>query len=489
MRLEKLLNDQCQKQLHHPSLGEWDIESISSDSREVKRNSLFVALKGSNFNGADFIPEAVQKGARVIAASEDIKFSLPEENICLLRVDDSGYFLKEIVERFYGNPSKSVRTIGVTGTNGKTTITYLLESIFQHVNKRCAVMGTINYRMGNKVFPSRNTTPGLVENQTFLSQLAQEHFDYCAMEVSSHALDQGRVDLIDFAAAIFTNLTSDHLDYHLTRENYFQAKAKLFARLSSPAAAVINTDDAFGERLLAMTDARCISYGIKHNAQWMAEDIQLSLQGTGFKLIHPKGENFIQTPLVGIYNVYNTLAVMAACFAEGMDLESIQEGISFFRGVPGRLERVDAGQNFSIFIDYAHTQDALENILKTLRQVSPSKIILVFGCGGNRDKTKRPLMGRTAAQWADYCVVTSDNPREEDPQEIIDQILPGFQKDNYTVIVDRREAIGHALSLAREGDTVLIAGKGHEDYQVLKDKKIPFKEKEIVRECLQCLPR
>ncbi len=485
MRLEKLLNNRYPLD---PSLREWNIESISCDSRDVKQNSLFVALKGANFNGANFIPEAIQRGARVIAASEEIKFPLSKD-VWLLRVDDSLGFLQEVVRRFYGNPSKEVRTIGVTGTNGKTTITYLLESVFQHVHKRCAVMGTINYRMGPKIFPARNTTPGLVENQTFLSQLAQEHFDYCAMEVSSHALDQGRVDLIDFTTGIFTNLTSDHLDYHLTRENYFQAKAKLFTRLASSATAVINTDDLFGQRLLSMTQARGLTYGIKNNAGWKAENIQLSLGGTEFKLIHPKGENSFRTPFVGIYNVYNVLAVIAACCAEGMDLESVQEGISHFHGVPGRLERVEAGQDFSIFIDYAHTQDALENVLKTLRQVSGSKIIVVFGCGGNRDKSKRPLMGRTAGQWADYCVVTSDNPREEDPQEIIDQILPGLQNEHYTVIVDRREAIEHALGLAREGDIVLIAGKGHEDYQVLKDKRIPFKEKDIVREYLQCLPR
>ena len=238
-----------------------------------------------------------------------------------------------------------------------------------------------------------------------------------------------------------------------------------------------------------MTKARCLTYGIKKEAQIMARNIHLSLEGTEFQFISPQGQAVIKTSLVGIYNVYNILGVIAAALARGIRLETIQEGIEDLKGVPGRLERVDCGQKFSSFIDYAHTQDALENVLKTLREVSRSKIILLFGCGGNRDKTKRPLMAGAAEKWADYCVVTSDNPRKEDPQEIIDDIVPGFERDRYRVIVDRREAMGYALSSAREGDILLIAGKGHEDYQILKDKTIPFKEKEIIEGYFQCLAR
>ncbi len=487
MRLEQLLGSQYQGQLFNSSFKELDIESISSDSRQVKENSLFVALKGTSANGINYIPEAIQKGARVIATSEQVALPLPAKDICLLHVDDPHHFLREVARRFYGNPSQVIRTIGVTGTNGKTTVSYLLESILESAGKRSAVMGTVNYRMGKKVFASVNTTPGLCENQFFLSQLVKEDFDYCVMEVSSHALAQGRVDLIDFVTAIFTNLTSDHLDYHQSRENYFQAKAKLFTGLAPSSSAVINIDDPFGQRLPSMTKARCVTYGIKGAADVRAKDIHLSLEGTQFKFISAQEEISIETSLVGIYNVYNILAVIAACLKEGLKGDAIREGIRRLKGVPGRLERLDYGQNFSIFIDYAHTQDALENVLKTLRQVSRSKIILVFGCGGNRDRTKRPLMGEAAGQWADRCIVTSDNPRQEDPRAIIDEILPGFKRDNYKVIVDRREAIEVALSAAKEGDIILIAGKGHEDYQILKDKKIPFYEKDIVKEYFQCL--
>lgn len=487
MRLEQLLGNQYQGQLIHSSMKELDIEAISSDSRQVKKNSLFIAAKGLNTSGVNYIPEAIQKGARVIATSEQVEWPWATKDICLLRIDDPHDFLREVARRFYGNPSQEIRTIAVTGTNGKTTVSYLLESILESAGKRSAVMGTINYRMGKKVFASVNTTPGLLENQFFLSQLVVEKFDYCVMEVSSHALAQGRVDLIDFVTAIFTNLTSDHLDYHQSRENYFQAKSKLFVDLAPSASAVINIDDPFGQRLLSMTKAKCITYGIKGAADVKAKDSHGSLEGTKFKFVSAQEEIPIETSLVGIYNVYNILAVIAACLKEGINIDTIREGIRRLKGVPGRLERLDYGQNFSVFIDYAHTQDALENVLRALREVSRSKIILVFGCGGDRDRTKRPLMGRTASQWADECIVTSDNPRQEDPRTILDEIIPGFKRDNYKVILDRREAIEYALSAAKEGDIILIAGKGHEDYQILKDEKIPFNEKDIVKEYFQCL--
>ena len=480
MLLKELLDGIYDGPLNHPA-NQWAIEAISCDSRKIVHDSLFVALKGTTQNGADFIREAIEKGARVVVTSEEPQQFPTFNQILVLQTPDPNQFLRKVVRRFYGEPSQKVKCIGVTGTNGKTTITYLLESIIHVAGKRCGVVGTINYRIGEKIIPSHNTTPGLLDNQTFLFNLAQEDVDYCIMEVSSHALDQGRVDLIDFQTAIFTNLTSDHLDYHKTQEQYFLAKAILFKKLSAQATAVINEDDKYAARLIAMTQAKVLTYGIDQKCNFEARDIQLKITGTQFRLIFPDGETTIQTPLIGRHNIYNILAAIAASFPYDIPLETIKKGIQNLSLVPGRLERVDCGQKFSIFIDYAHTEDALKNVLSTIRDVSSSKIILVFGCGGDRDRTKRPKMAKIASQLANFSVITSDNPRSEDPQAIIDEIIPGFEGKNYVTIVDRTEAIYQALDLAQEGDIVLIAGKGHETYQIFKNKTIEFDEREIVR--------
>jgi len=464
--------------------GQWDIETISCDSRKIFKNSLFVALKGLNHNGSSFINEAVQKGARVIVASSEENSFLSNDNVCFLFVDDPNLFLRNLAKRFYGNPSQDVKTIGITGTNGKTTITYLIEAILKEAGKDCGVIGTINYRMKEKVIPSGNTTPGFLDNQEWLSRMQQEGIDYCVMEVSSHALDQGRVDGIDFRTAIFTNLTSDHLDYHQTRENYFLAKSKLFTGLSSEANAVINIDDSYGQRLVSMTEAKTITYGIKNNAYVMAKDIEQSILATQFKLVCPEGEVVVRTPLIGIYNVYNMLAAVGMALAEKKSLETIRKGLESVSNVPGRLEKINCGQDYTILIDYAHTQDALENVLTTIKKVSDSKVILVFGCGGNRDKTKRPAMGKVASQWADTVIITNDNPRGEEPQLIIQQIVEGFEGDHGVVIPDREEAIHKALDTAKPGEIVLLAGKGHETYQIFKEGTIKFDERQIIRSYL-----
>ena len=483
MLLKHLLHEISPCPIEEP-YAEWDIEALSCDSRKISKNSLFVALKGSSYDGASFIQEAVQKGSRAIVSSLDPKSLKLNDNVYFLQVEDPRRVLRNLTQRFYGDPSQNVKTIGITGTNGKTTVTYLIESIFKQAGKDCGVIGTINYRLKEKVIPSGNTTPGFLENQQWLSLMKEEGINYCIMEVSSHALDQGRVDGINFEVGLFTNLTSDHLDYHHTRENYFLAKSKLFSNLSSEAKAVINTDDPYGQRLVSMTEAKIFTYGIKNRAYVMAKDIQESIQITQFKIVCPEGEVLIRTPLIGAHNIYNMLAAAAAALSQGLSLEVIRKGLEGVLNVPGRLEKVNCGQNYTIFLDYAHTQDALENVLSTIKKVTDAKVILVFGCGGNRDKTKRPAMGKVASQLADQVIITNDNPRGEDPQSIINQIVEGFEGDHYTVISDREEAIHKALEMAKSGEIVLLAGKGHETYQIFQEGTIKFDERQIVRSYL-----
>ena len=441
-------------------------------------------MKGAQKDGTQFIDEAIRRGARVIAASHP-----PEEkrkDVLFLHVDDPRKFLREVTRRFYGSFSAKVKCIGITGTNGKTTITYLIESILEEAGKTCGVMGTVNCRIGKKILPSRNTTPGVVENQRFLASLGQKDIEYCVMEVSSHGLDQGRVDLIDFKSAVFTNLTSDHLDYHRTRDNYFLAKARLLTALSSRSVSVINVDDSYGAKLVSMTRSRIVKYGISSEADIYARDIKTSARESRFT-VHANGESIaIQTKLIGLHNVYNILAAIGVCLDEGIAPETIGRGIARLEHVPGRLERIGSPKGFAVFIDYAHTEDALRNVLEALRKIDPKRVITVFGCGGDRDRTKRPKMGKVAGQLSDVVIVTNDNPRGEDPQSIISEIILGFSTDNYQVVADREKAIATAIAMAGAGDIVLIAGKGHEDYQIFKDKTISFNERKIVKKYLQC---
>lgn len=462
------------------------ISSIHCDSRSVAHNSVFVALKGGRHDGAAFIAQAVTRGARVIAGESLPKDGVPRD-VLFLRVDDAREFLRRIAQRFYGNETNKVKTIGVTGTNGKTTFTYLVESVLKAAGAPCGVIGTVNYRMGSEIFPTKNTTLDFLENQKFLAHLARKEIFYCVMEVSSHGLDQGRVDFIDFRTAVFTNLTGDHLDYHGDMEQYFQAKAKLFTGLSPQRLSVINGDDPYGQRLKGSAKSRLLTYGIKNPCDFRAEEIHISVDGSRFNIVYQQGTVPIETNLVGRHNVYNILAAAAACFEEGLGWDVIQKGIKELTCVPGRLERVENKKGFAVFIDYAHTDDALKNVLEAMQGIHHERIITVFGCGGDRDKTKRPRMGEVASRLADWVIITNDNPRSEDPEAIARQIVAGCQRNNYEVILDRREAIHKAVGMAREGDIVLIAGKGHEDYQIFKEKTLPFKEREVVEECLSCL--
>jgi len=487
MRLNTLINGIYTKSLP-AQFQDLEVRIVSCDSREEQKDGIFVAMSGSKFNGSDFIRDAIAQGAKIIAkkgGSSDLGNIIIADNICVLDVDDPKDFLYGIGQRFYGNPSHKIKSIGVTGTNGKTTITYLIESIIHACARRCGVIGTVNHRIGTKIIPSKNTTPGFLDNQRYLSQLVDLGVDYCVMEASSHALDQGRLEGIDFSAGIFTNLTQDHLDYHKDMESYFKAKSLLFKNLSSGAASVINVDDDYGKRLCLLTNSKIVTYAIDVPADLRAHNINYLLSGTHFEIIFPDGRIKIHTRFIGKHNIYNILAAFAWGISQGLNPELIRMGIEKLAHVPGRLEPVENNKGIFIFIDYAHTEDGLVNVLKALRAVRSEKIILVFGCGGDRDRTKRPKMARAACQLADFSFVTSDNPRSEDPQAIINEIIPGFTKKNYEICIERKEAIGRALKLAQKGQVVLIAGKGHEDYQIFKDRTIVFNEREIVKECLQ----
>lgn len=486
MQLEELWPQLFHEQLSHQIQGR-EIQTITTDSRKVQPNSLFVAVQGYHLNGADFISQAVAAGASAVVTDRRELLKSPVlGRTCLLFHPNPHQLLRDIVPRFYGFPSQKIKVIGVTGTNGKTTITYLLESLFKYSRQSSAVVGTINYRFNGKERPSLNTTPGFLENQQLLDQMVLEGIQYCVMEVSSHGLDQGRVDEIAFKTGIFTNLTGDHLDYHKTLENYFLAKSKLFTGLSQQSTAVINVDDPYGQRLFNMTRSHILTYALREKADIMARDIKLNRIGIEFSALTPQGLIPIRSRLIGRHNVYNILAVVGVGLREHLSLDQIQGSIEAMPSVPGRLERVPMTKDFSVFIDYAHTHDALENVLQTLRQLTTGRLILVFGCGGDRDKIKRPKMAKIASQAADFSFVTSDNPRSEEPEAIIQEILPGFERENFKIVVDRKEAIEQALRMARKDDIILLAGKGHETCQILGDKAVPFDERKIVQESIRC---
>ncbi len=461
-----------------------EIEDICIDSREAKKKSLFIALKGEKSDGKDYIQDVIKKGVRGIMVNQGVKIPSSNRNVIYLKVKSTKEALRFLVKKIYCSSSRKIKAIGITGTNGKTTISYLLEAFLKKDKKECGVIGTVNHRYKEKIITAKNTTPGYLDIHKLLGEMSQKKVDYCILEVSSHALDQGRVDDIEFKTAIFTNLTNDHLDYHKTLNHYFFTKAKLFTALKPQSLSIINMDDAYGRKLKEKVVSKILTYGIKRQADIMAKDIFLGVDGSSFMIVTPQKNIFVKTQLIGLYNVYNILAAIAAALNEKVSFATIQQVLRRFRAIPGRLEKVNTETKTPIFIDYAHTPDALLNVLKALKTITARKILLVFGCGGDRDKTKRPLMGEIASLNADFSIVTSDNPRGEKPKEIIKQIVKGFKNKKYLVIENREKAICRALKLAHANAVVLIAGKGHEDYQILKDKIIPFKEKEIIKNCI-----
>ena len=464
----------------------YKVSGLSCNSRLVKKNSIFVAVQGAREDGSKFIAEAVDRGAKFIVCDPRVKISRLGP-AAVIRVKDTRLALARLAAQFYRYPSQRIRVIGITGTNGKTTITYLLEAILREAGFPSGVIGTVNYRFKDKVIPAKNTTPGPIELQSILARMEKAKIKYAAMEVSSHALDQERAAEVHFHSAIFTNLTQDHLDYHKTLEGYFRAKLKLFKGLSSSSFAVINNDDKYAVRIKNITRARIITYGIDNRADVAAGNIKFGVNHTEFDLLIRNRQVKFRINLIGRHNVYNTLAGIAWALKAGISLKVIQSALEKFFLVPGRLERINSKKGFCVFIDYAHTDDALKNVLTALRQLSSGKIITLFGCGGERDRGKRPKMGKVVTRLSDFAVITSDNPRSEDPAAIIRDIRKGIGKNNYCVITDRKRAVRKALSLAARGDIVLLAGKGHENYQVLKGRTIPFDDRKEVRRCLKLL--
>ncbi len=467
--------------------GNLEISGISCNSQTVSQNYIFVAIRGSKLDANKFISQAIEKGARVIIS--DSVVGCPDSGkVIFLKVEDSRASLAEVASNFYGHPSEKIKVVGITGTNGKTTVSYLLEHILTKAGFDTGVIGTINYRLKDKLITAVNTTPGPIEIQSLLLEMLRNNLKYCVMEVSSHALDQKRTLGVEFSSAIFTNFTGDHLDYHLNLENYFAAKARLFESLSKTAYAIINRDDAYSERLSALTPAKILTYGISHkDSRLRAEDLELSIYGSKFKLVSKKGTMQIKTNLLGKYNVYNILAGFAFCLTQNLDLELAKQAIEEFKGVPGRLEEVGCGLDFKVFVDFAHTADALSQVLKSLKEFTPRRIILVFGCGGDRDRTKRQLMGRIAEEISDFSIITSDNPRSEEPSSIAEEITRGMKEGRHKIILDRSEAINEAISMAKKDDIVLICGKGHEKYQIFKEHRVEFDDRQEAEKALKCL--
>lgn len=467
-----------------------EVQKIQYDSRKVERNDCFVAIRGTETDGHRFLGDAVQQGAKVIVIEDDAAYpdSLAmHTGVVKVVVQNTRQALARMAANYYGHPARKLVMIGVTGTNGKTTTTHLVKSILEARGEKVGLIGTIEYAIGTQNVPAPHTTPESLELHGLLAHMVDAGCTSVSMEVSSHALHQSRVHGIEFRAAVFTNLTQDHLDYHGSMENYFQAKKLLFDGLPETSAAVTNADDPWGLRMTASTKAMTLRYGVESTADVRASHIDLSLKGISVDIEYEGMKRRIVSPLVGRFNVYNILAAYAAGKAIGVSEQALQHGIASLRAVKGRLERVDSPKGWMAIIDYAHTPDALEKCLRAVRELlSTGRVITVFGAGGDRDTTKRPLMGKIAAGLSDLAIVTSDNPRTEDPQQIINDIVAGIPKTaNVQQIVDRREAIRKATELARPGDVIVIAGKGHEEYQVLGTKKIHFSDREVVEEFMR----
>ena len=447
-------------------------EDLEFDSRKIKQGDVFIALEGSIVDGHTFISKAIENGAKTILVEKDVD---KVEGINYFLVDGLREKMGIIASNFYGYPQNQLKIVGVTGTNGKTTTTYILESILGE--KNVARIGTVEYKIGDEIIPAPNTTPSSLEIIKICKKALEKNIKYLIMEVSSHGLDIGRVNMLRFEVGIFTNLTLDHLDYHKTMENYYLAKRKLFDLVKDKKNSIINIDDEYGKRYLEYTNG--ISYGIGQG-DIQGEIKQITREGQEVTIKIFEKEYKINLRLLGRYNLSNLLGAIGAVKTLGLSDEEIISKIPLIHGAPGRFEPVKIDRDFTVIVDYAHTGDALENILKSINEFKTNRVITVFGCGGDRDKTKRPIMGGIAEKYSDIVIVTSDNPRTEDPEEIIKDIVVGLTKENHTVEIHREKAIEKAISLAEKNDIILIAGKGHENYQVIGREKIHFDDKEEV---------
>ena len=464
------------------------ITDITADSRVVEEGSLFICLKGATVDGHKFLQMAVEKGA-VAALVEDVPEEIPE-GVTLLVVPDTRKAMEAIVPYFYDYPGKNMRMLGITGTNGKTTTTNIIRTVLRRAGYKVGLIGTINIMIEDEVTEAHNTTPDVVDLQKALYAMKNAGCDYVVMEVSSHALVLNRVAGCEYDCAVLTNITQDHLDFHKTIENYRDAKSLLFEGLANGTKenknAVFNMDDASSEIIKARTKVNCLTYGKGHDNDIYPISFDVQAKEMALQLATPVGEMNLNLKITGEFNVYNVMSAVACLLAEKVDKEIICDVLNGFDGVPGRFQLVEAGQPYTVIVDYAHTPDGLDNVLKTARSITKGKLWAIFGCGGDRDNKKRPIMGGIALDLADKVVVTSDNPRTEDPEKIIDQIFVALQdvpagKEVYR-ISDRREAIEYVLANAEADDVIMIAGKGHENYQILKDRTIHFDDREVVLE-------
>jgi UDP-N-acetylmuramoyl-L-alanyl-D-glutamate--2,6-diaminopimelate ligase len=484
MKLDALLQNVTTTRVDGPT--DREISALAYDSRRAKPGSVFVAMKGEKVDGAIFVDNALAAGAEAVVSEDGI----PSGRATSIVVPNAREALADLAANFYQHPARHLKVAGITGTNGKTTTAFLLKHICEAAFLRCGLLGTVRYEVGERILPAARTTPESLDVQDLLWQMRSAGCKAVAMEVSSHALVQARVRGIEWDAAIFTNLTQDHLDFHRTMEAYFEAKARLFSGLigqRKKGRAVINLDDRYGAQLINRfkNDIPVHTYGLGALADFRASNVRIDFHGTSYQLDALGKSYLVRLPLIGQFNVYNSLAAIAGASAMGVDVRNAVLSLANANAVPGRLEAVPAQRQFRVFVDYAHTDDALLNVIRTCRELNPERLIVVFGCGGNRDRTKRPRMGAVVDQHADYAIVTSDNPRKEDPAAIIEEIKPGLKRGRYEAILDRREAIFKAIAMAQARDIILIAGKGHETYQEFADHTAPFDDVAVAREALE----
>jgi UDP-N-acetylmuramoyl-L-alanyl-D-glutamate--2,6-diaminopimelate ligase len=469
------------------SARELEIRQVACDSRKVKARALFFALHGAKADGNAFIRDAVSRGAAAIVSEGPAPGVLPA-SVAWVQVRDARKVLAIAAANFFGHPASALQLVAVTGTNGKTTTTSLVDSIMKASGAKTGLFGTIAYHTPLGDYPAPNTTPESVDLQGFFAEIRDAGGQYAVLEASSHSLMMDRLWGCRFAAAVFTNLTREHMDYHKTFEDYFAAKRRLFegTGAGAPEVAVINTDDEYGRKLGGLAK-QTMSYGLTFEADITTRKFQLAFSGLTFAAQTPNGKLHIESPLVGRINVYNILAAIGAAQALGLSSEVIEAGVRNLNSVAGRFERVDGGQPFLVIVDYAHTDDALENLIRTARELTPQgRVITLFGCGGEKDRTKRPVMGEVAGRLSDLTILTNDNPRNEDPLKIMNDIIVGLQKTSgkYMVEPDREKAIGMALDEARAGDIVLLAGKGHETTQILADRALDWSDKDVAARAL-----
>ena len=456
-----------------------EITNLTCDSREVEKGSCFVCISGAKEDGHEYAQSAIEKGAAAIICEKDIGF----DNQVI--VDNARITFAQMAAAFYNNPAKKLKLIAVTGTNGKTSVTYIIKSILENLGKKVGLIGTIQNLIGNRAVEAKNTTPSPLELNKLFSEMVEEGCEYAVMEVSSHALDQNRVYGLEFEVAVFTNLTRDHLDYHITMENYLLAKKKLFSMCKT---AVVNADDKYSDDLIKDLNCKIITYSAKEDTTtYSAKGINFKARGVDYEFVGFNVISSIKFAIPGKFSVYNSMSAIISLMELGFNIEDITKAITSVRGIKGRAEIVQTDTPYTVVIDYAHTPDGLLNILSTFKDCPKNRLVCVFGCGGDRDKTKRPIMGEIASRNSDYVIVTSDNPRSEEPLSIIKDIVAGMKNTvtPYKIVVNRAEAIKYALDNAKEGDIIVLAGKGHETYQILDYGTIHLDEREIVADVLK----